>query len=239
MKVSLFVTCICDMFTPKVGQHTVEILEKVGCKVDFPEAQICCGQPAYNSGYVKESKRAMQQLIRAFEKSEYVVGPSGSCIGMLKQYPDIFKGDPKWEEEAIALANKSYEISEFLVDVLKVIDVGSNFKGRVTYHRSCHMSRILGVKDAPIKLLKNIAGVELVELPQAEDCCGFGGTFSVKYDSISAEMVKAKTKHIASTKVDYLIGSDLACLMNIGGRLRREGQEIEVLHITEVLNASS
>lgn len=237
MKVSLFITCLCDMFAPEVGKHTVEILEKVGCEVDFPKAQICCGQPAYNSGYLNESKRAMKQLMKAFKHAEYVVGPSGSCVGMIKQYPDIFKGDPKWEKEAIALANRSYDISEFLVNVMQITDLGSNFKGRITYHTGCHMSRILGVKEAPLKLLQNIEGVELVVLPQAEDCCGFGGTFAVKYAPISAEMVKAKTKHITSTGVDYLVGSDLACLMNIGGRLRREGHQIEVCHITEVLNA--
>src|SRR5690625_1602352 len=172
MKVSLFITCICDMFAPEVGKHTVELLEKVGCEVDFPKSQICCGQPAYNSGYLTESKPAMKQLMCAFKHSEYVVGPSGSCIGMIKQYPDIFKGDPEWEQEAIFLANKSYEISQFLVDVMKVTDLGSTFEGRMTYHTGCHMSRILGVKDAPIKLLQQIKGVELVDLPQAEDCCG-------------------------------------------------------------------
>lgn len=236
MNVSLFITCMCDIISPDVGKDTVEILEKVGCTVDFPEAQTCCGQPAYNSGYLTDSKKAMKQMMTAFKDSEYVVGPSGSCVGMLKQYPAIFKGDPVWEAEAIKLANKSYEITQFLVNVLGVIDLESTFEGRVTYHTSCHMTRILGEKDAPITLLENVKGVELVELPMKEDCCGFGGTFAVTQSTISGEMVREKAKHVASTNVDYLVGADMACLMNIGGRLTREGHNVEVKHITEILN---
>lgn len=236
MKVSLFITCMCDILSSDVGKDTVELLEKVGCVVDFPEAQTCCGQPAYNSGYVTESKQAMKQLMKAFKQSEYVVGPSGSCVGMIKQYPSIFAGDSVWEEEAIELANKSYEITQFLVDVMNVVDLGSTFKGKVTYHSSCHMSRILGVKEAPITLLENVKGVELVELPHAEDCCGFGGTFAIKQATISGEMVKEKAKHIIETEADYLVGGDMACLMNIGGRLQREGSNIKVQHITHILN---
>lgn len=236
MRVSLFITCMCDMLSPDVGKDTVELLEKVGCVVDFPEAQTCCGQPAYNSGYLTNSKQAMKQMMKAFKQAEYVVGPSGSCVGMMKQYPSIFAGDPMWEKEAIELANKSYEITQFLVDVMNVVDLGSTFEGRVTYHPSCHMSRILGVKEAPIKLLENVAGVELVDLPLAEDCCGFGGTFAVQQAEISGEMVKEKTKHITATKADYLVGGDMACLMNIGGRLKREGNNIKVQHITHILN---
>lgn len=237
MKVSLFITCMCDILASDVGKDTVEILEKVGCEVDFPEAQTCCGQPAFNSGYLKESKQAMKQMIRAFDKSKYVVGPSGSCVGMLKEYPKIFAGDAEWEGRAKELAEKTYEITQFLVDVLNVVDVGSTFSGRVTYHPSCHMTRILGVREAPRKLLENIAGVELIELPLAEDCCGFGGTFAVKNSVISTEMVKEKAKFVEETKVDYLVGGDMACLMNIGGRMTREGKQVKVMHIVEMLNA--
>ena len=187
MRVSIFITCLCDIFSPHVGKHTVEILERFGCEVDFPELQTCCGQPAYNSGFFKKSKEAMKQMMRAFKDSEYVVGPSGSCVGMLKEYPNLFKGDPEWEEEARKLADKSYELTQFLVDVLKIVDVGSTFKGKVTYHPSCHMTRLLGVNEAPITLLKHIDGVELIELPVKEDCCGFGGTFAVKNAAISAK----------------------------------------------------
>jgi L-lactate dehydrogenase complex protein LldE len=236
MKVSLFITCVSDMIFANVGKNTVEILERLGCEVDFPTAQTCCGQPAYNSGYLQEAKQAMKQIMMAFQDSEYVVGPSGSCVGMLKEYPAIFKGDPEWEQMAVELANKSYEITQFLVEVLGVIDVGSTFKGRVTYHPSCHMTRILGVKDAPQILLKNVKGVELIELPVKEDCCGFGGTFSVKNSEISQEMVKEKSKHVSETNADYLVGADMGCLMNISGRMRREGKNVKVIHITEILN---
>ncbi|HLR68123.1 (Fe-S)-binding protein [Virgibacillus alimentarius] len=236
MKVSLFITCMCDMLRSDVGKHTVEILERVGCEVDFPEAQTCCGQPAFNSGYLQESKEAMKQMMRAFKDSEYVVGPSGSCVGMLREYPKVFKGDVEWEEPAKELAAKSYEITQFLVDVLGIEDVGATFRGKVTYHPSCHMTRILGVKEAPQKLLRHVKGIDLVELPLAEDCCGFGGTFAVKNSVISAEMVKEKAQHVAKTRAEYLIGGDMACLMNIGGRMKREGKNIKIVHITEVLN---
>lgn len=236
MKVSLFVTCMCDIFSSNVGKDTVELLEKVGCEVDFPEQQTCCGQPAYNSGYLKDSKAAMKQMMKSFKGSEYVVGPSGSCVGMLREYPQIFKGDPLWEKEAEALAAKTYELTQFLVDVLGVTDVGSNFKGKVTYHPSCHMTRILGVKEAPTILLKNVKGLELIELPIKEDCCGFGGTFAVKNPVISGEMAKEKSRHVSETGAEYLVGGDMACLMNIGGMMRREGKDIKIVHISEILN---
>ncbi|GGC83314.1 lactate utilization protein A [Thalassobacillus devorans] len=236
MKVSLFITCLCDIMSSDVGKDTVEILEKVGCEVDFPELQTCCGQPAYNSGYLKESKESMKQMMRAFKDSEYVVGPSGSCVAMLHEYPHIFKGDPEWEEAANDLAGKSYELTQFLVDVMGVTDIGSKFKGTVTYHPSCHMTRLLGVKDAPMTLLENVKGLEFVELPVKEDCCGFGGTFAVKNPVISEQMVQEKTEHVTETGAEYLVGGDMGCLMNIGGRLTRNGQPVKVLHITNILN---
>ncbi|MBM7676521.1 (Fe-S)-binding protein [Gracilibacillus alcaliphilus] len=236
MKVSLFITCISDIVFSEVGKDSVELLERLGCEVDFPEGQTCCGQPAYNSGYVQEAKKAMKQMIRAFKDSEYVVGPSGSCVGMLREYPHIFKGDPEWEKEAIALAEKSYEITQFIVDVLGVTDVGSTFKGKVTYHPSCHMTRVLGVKEAPQTLLEHVEGIEYVELPVKEDCCGFGGTFAIKNAVISQEMVKEKSQHVSETGAEYLVGGDMGCLMNIGGRMRREGKDVEVVHITKILN---
>ncbi|MFG6114742.1 (Fe-S)-binding protein [Halobacillus sp. MO56] len=236
MKVSLFITCLCDIMSSDVGKDTVEVLEKVGCEVDFPELQTCCGQPAYNSGYLKESKESMKQMMRAFKDSEYVVGPSGSCVAMLHEYPHIFKGDTEWEEAANDLAGKSYELTQFLVDVMGITDVGSKFQGRVTYHPSCHMTRLLGVKDAPMTLLENVKGLELVELPVKEDCCGFGGTFSVKNPVISEQMVEEKTEHVTETGAEYLVGGDMGCLMNIGGRLTRNGKPVKVLHIANILN---
>ncbi|MBM4761018.1 (Fe-S)-binding protein [Bacillus sp. B15-48] len=238
MKVSLFSTCLSDLIFANVAKDTLELLERFGCEVDYPMEQTCCGQPAYNSGYLKEAKESMKQMIRAFRNSEYVVGPSGSCVGMLKEYPKIFAGDPEWEQPAKDFAAKSYEITQFLVDVLGVTDVGSTFKGKVTYHPSCHMTRILGVKDQPMILLENVKEVELVDLPVAEDCCGFGGTFSVKNSVISGEMVKEKSKHVSETGAEYLVGADMGCLMNIAGRMRKEGKNVKVVHITEILNTN-
>jgi L-lactate dehydrogenase complex protein LldE len=237
MKVSLFVTCLVDMFQSGVGKATVELLERLGCEIDFPETQVCCGQPAYNSGYVKESKEAMKNMIKAFEHSDYVVTPSGSCGTMFKEYPHIFKGDPIWESKAQTLADKTYELTQFIVDVLKVEDVGAKLEGKATYHTSCHMTRLLGVKDAPFKLLSHVKGLDVEMLPNAHNCCGFGGTFSVKMGQISEQMVDEKVECAVDTGADYLIGADCGCLMNIGGRIERKGKPIKVMHIAEVLNS--
>lgn len=236
MKVSLFITCLADVFYPKVGMDAVEVLERAGCEVDFPEEQTCCGQPAYSTGYLEDGKAAMKQMMTAFANSEYVVTPSGSCAYMFKEYPEFFKGDQEWEEKAKSLADKTYEFSQFLVEVLKMEDVGAAFGGRATYHKSCHMTRLLGVKDAPFILLKNVEGLELEPLPRSQDCCGFGGTFSVKMGDISSAMVDEKVKHIKETGADVLIGGDCGCLMNIGGRIEREGLPVRVMHLAEVLN---
>ncbi|MBS4220428.1 (Fe-S)-binding protein [Bacillus sp. FJAT-49711] len=236
MKVSLFATCLVDMFHSHVGKAAVEVLERLGCEVDFPESQVCCGQPAYNSGYVKNSKEAMKRMMDAFVDSEYVVGLSGSCAYMFHEYENIFKGDPIWEPKAKALKQKTYELTEFIVDVLKVEDVGASFNGHVTYHTSCHMTRLLGVTEAPMKLLKNVKGLEFTELPGKHLCCGFGGTFSVKMSQISEQMVDEKVQHVEETEAEYLIGADCGCLMNIGGRIDRVGKPVKVLHIAEVLN---
>ncbi|UOE56905.1 (Fe-S)-binding protein [Bacillus sp. CMF12] len=236
MKVSLFATCLVDMFQGNAGKAAVELLERLGCEIDFPESQVCCGQPAYNSGYVKESKEAMKRMITAFEHAEYVVSPSGSCAYMFHEYPHVFKGDSVWELRAKKLAEKTYELTQFIVEVLNVDDVGAKLKGKATYHTSCHMTRLLGVKEAPVKLLKNVKGLEFEELPGKEQCCGFGGTFSVKMAQISEQMVDEKVGHIEETEAEILIGADAGCLMNIGGRIGRQGKPIRVMHIAEVLN---
>ncbi|WP_370222107.1 (Fe-S)-binding protein [Cytobacillus sp.] len=236
MKVSLFATCLVDMFQGNAGKAAVELLERLGCEIDFPESQVCCGQPAYNSGYVKESKEAMKRMITAFEHAEYVVSPSGSCAYMFHEYPYVFKGDSVWEPRAKKLAEKTYELTQFIVEVLNVDDVGAKLKGKATYHTSCHMTRLLGVKEAPMKLLKNVKGLEFEELPGKEQCCGFGGTFSVKMAQISEQMVDEKVGHIEETEAEILIGADAGCLMNIGGRIGRQGKPIRVMHIAEVLN---
>ena len=237
MKVTLFATCIVDMFKSNVGKATVELLERLGCEIDFPESQVCCGQPSYNSGYVKETKEAMKRMIDTFNDAEYIVSPSGSCITMFHEYQHIFKGDPVWEPKAKKLAEKSFELTQFIVDVLKIEDVGARFEGNVTYHTSCHMTRLLGVKKAPMILLSNVKGLKFTELPGKEQCCGFGGTFAVKMAQISEQMVDEKVRHVEETGAEYLIGADAACLMNIGGRIDRVGKPIKVMHIAEVLNS--
>lgn len=237
MKATLFATCLVDMFQSNVGKATVELLERLGCEIDFPESQICCGQPSYNSGYVKESMDAMKRMINTFSEAEYIVCPSGSCAYMFKEYPHIFKGDPVWEPKAKKIADKTYELTQFIVDVLKIEDVGARLEGKATFHTSCHMTRLLGVKDSPMKLLKNVKGLEFVELPGKENCCGFGGTFSVKVMQISEQMVDEKVQHVEETEADYLIGADAGCLMNIGGRIERKRKPIKVMHIAEVLNS--
>ncbi len=236
MKVTLFVTCLVDMFHSQVGKAAVELLERLGCEVDFPESQVCCGQPSFNSGYVSDSKEAMKRMITTFEDAEYVVGLSGSCAYMFHEYQHVFKGDPVWEPKAKNLAEKTYELTQFIVEVLKVEDVGAKLEGTATYHTSCHMTRLLGVKEAPMKLLQKVEGLEFTELPGKQNCCGFGGTFSVKMMEISEQMVDEKVQHVCETEADYLIGADCGCLMNIGGRIDRVGKPVKVMHIAEVLN---
>lgn len=237
VKVTLFITCIVDMFQADVGKATVEVLERLGCDIEFPMGQVCCGQPAYNSGYVEDSKDAMKKMIATFENAEVVVTPSGSCATMFKEYQYIFHDDPVWHPRAERLAAKTYELTEFIVDVLKVKNVGAKLNGVATYHPSCHMTRLLGVKDAPMTLLQNVEGLQFVPLPNAHNCCGFGGTFSVKMGNISEQMVDEKVDSAEQTKADFLIGADGGCLMNIGGRIERREKPIRVMHIAEVLNS--
>ncbi|WP_059106046.1 (Fe-S)-binding protein [Shouchella shacheensis] len=237
MNVSLFVTCLGDVFYAKTGKDVVEVLERLGCNVDFPAAQTCCGQPAFNSGYHEDAKKAAKQMIGAFRDSAYVVTPSGSCAAMVKEYEHLFQGEPEWQEEAKALGEKTYEFSQFIVHVLKVEDVGAKLPRRATYHTSCHMTRLLRETEAPFKLLANVEGLDLVDLPFRHDCCGFGGTFAVKMNTISEQMVSEKVDHIEETEAEVLIGADCGCLMNIGGRLTREGKPVNVMHLAEVLNS--
>lgn len=236
MRVSLFITCLVDNFFPNAGEAMVRILDKYGVEVAFPKNQTCCGQPAFNSGYVDEAREVAKTLLDAFEDAEYVVSPSGSCTGMIHHYyPTLFKDSPELLYKANKLANKTYEFSQFLVNVLGVTDVGARFPYRVTYHPSCHGARLLGVKDEPQQLLANIADIEFVQLEYANDCCGFGGTFAVKMSDISSAMVTEKAEHVLETKAGVLIGTDMGCLMNIGGRLRYEGSQVRVMHLAEVL----
>ncbi|WP_216829100.1 (Fe-S)-binding protein [Alkalihalobacterium elongatum] len=237
MKVSLFITCLADVFYPGVGKDTVEILERLNCEVVFPDNQTCCGQPAYNSGYHKEAKDVAKHMIETFAASDYVVSPSGSCVSMIHEYPHLFKDEETLKAKADALVAKTFELTQFIVDVLKIEDVGASLPTKATYHTSCHMTRLLGVKDAPMKLLENVEGLEFASLPNKETCCGFGGTFSVKMVPISEQMVNEKIEHIEETEAEVLIGADCGCLMNIGGRIERQGKPIKVMHIAQVLNS--
>ncbi|MDC3418049.1 (Fe-S)-binding protein [Aquibacillus salsiterrae] len=237
MKVSLFITCLGDVFYVNAGKATVELLERFGCEVDFPDAQTCCGQPAYNSGYRESTKKAAKHMIQTFEHAEYVVSPSGSCAYMFHEYEELFQDDPVWQQKAKELKGKTYELTQFLLDVLKIEDTGSEFHGKATYHTSCHMTRLLDVREAPLKLLSNVKGLEMIDLPYREACCGFGGTFSVKMPTISQQMVDEKVNHIEETEAEFLIGADGGCLMNIGGRINREKKPIKVMHIAEILNS--
>ncbi|BBH18922.1 Fe-S oxidoreductase [Paenibacillus baekrokdamisoli] len=235
MKVSLFITCLSDALYPRVGEAMVRLLAKYGITLEFPTVQTCCGQPAFNSGYWKEARETATTILEAFEDCDFVISPSGSCTGMIHHYPKLFENDPVMLDKAIQLQSKSYEFSQFLVQVLGVTDVGATFPHKVTYHPSCHGSRLLGVKDEPIALMNSVRGMELVPLPFANDCCGFGGTFAVKMADISGAMVTEKTDHVLETEAEVLVGLDMACLMNIAGNLRYRDQPVRVMHLAELL----
>jgi len=236
MKVSLFITCIADQMYPEVGESVVRLLHRLGCEVEFPEGQTCCGQPAFNSGYRDEAREVARQWIRAFEGSEYIVAPSGSCAGMIRHYyPQLFEDEPEWKEKAERLSARTYELSQFLVHVLGVEATGARFAAKATFHPSCHAMRLLGVRGEPERLLAGVEGLEMIELKCKEDCCGFGGTFAVKMSEMSEAMVSEKARNVAETGAEVLIGTDLGCLMNIEGRLKKEGKTVRVMHLAEVL----
>lgn len=235
MKVSLFITCLSDAIYPRVGEAMVRLLARCGVRLEFPAVQTCCGQPAFNSGYWEESREAARTILKAFEDSDFVISPSGSCTGMIHHYPKLFENDPVMLEKARELQAKSYEFTQFLVQVLGVTDVGATFPHKVTYHPSCHGSRLLGVKDEPMALMRNVKGLEFVPLPYAEDCCGFGGTFAVKMADISGAMVTEKADHVKETEAEVLVGLDMACLMNIAGNLKYRNEPVRVMHLAELL----
>ncbi|TVY02234.1 (Fe-S)-binding protein [Cohnella terricola] len=235
MKVSLFITCLSDAIYPRVGEAMVRLLARYGVTLEFPTVQTCCGQPAFNSGYWKEARATAKTIIDAFEDSDFVISPSGSCTGMIHHYPKLFEDDPAMLERALALQSKSFEFTQFLVNVLGVTDVGASFPHKVTYHPSCHGSRLLGVKEEPMALMSKVKGLEFVPLPHAEDCCGFGGTFAVKMSDISGAMVTEKSDHVKETEAEVLVGLDMACLMNIGGNLRYRNEPVRVMHLAELL----
>jgi L-lactate dehydrogenase complex protein LldE len=235
-RVGLFVTCLVDVFRPSVGFSAVKLLEAAGCEVIVPAAQTCCGQPAHNSGDKATTKAIALATIAAFDGLDYIVAPSGSCAGMLKaHYPKLMAGDADAEARARAFAARVHELVSFLADVRGMTVAPGTYKGRVTYHDSCSGLRELGIKAQPRALLASIPGVELVEMADSEICCGFGGTFSVKYPDISNAMVEKKTAATAGAKPDVLLAGDLGCLMNMAGKLKRQGSTVGVRHVAEVL----
>jgi L-lactate dehydrogenase complex protein LldE len=234
-RVGLFVTCLVDLFRPSVGWAAVKLLEDTGCRVEVP-SQTCCGQPAYNSGDRCLAKDLALQVIEAFSSYDHVVAPSGSCAGMLaKHYPALFADDPALAGKANAFAAKVYELSQFLVDITKITGVDATFARQVTLHDSCSGLRELGIADQPRKLLKSVRGLDLVELAESERCCGFGGTFAVKYGEISTAIVDEKIANVEASGAPVLLAGDLGCLLHMAGRLARQGSTIEVRHFAEVL----
>jgi L-lactate dehydrogenase complex protein LldE len=235
-RVALFVTCLVDLFRPSVGFAAIKLLEEAGCSVEVPPLQVCCGQPAYNTGDRATTRAIARQVIDAFDGYEAVVAPSGSCGGMLAHhYPGLFGDDEAMRMRAQDLASRSHELVSFLVDVLGVTKVAAHYDGTVTYHDSCSGLRELGIKAQPRQLLASVDGLSLREMKTPEVCCGFGGTFCVKYPEISNAMVTEKTSDIAGTGAATLLAGDLGCLMNMAGKLQREGRRVATRHVAEVL----
>ena len=233
---ALFVTCLVDLIRPSIGFAAAKLLEDSGCHVFAPAGQTCCGQPAYNSGDKNTAADLAHQTIAALDGFDYVVAPSGSCAGMLKiHYPELLANDPAWKDRATKLAARTYELVSFLTDVRGVSRVSAQLAARVTYHDSCSGLRELAIKEQPRKLLASVEGLELVEMADCEICCGFGGTFSIKFPEISNAMVEKKCANIVEANTDLILAGDLGCLMNMAGKLRRQGRTVEVRHVAEVL----
>jgi L-lactate dehydrogenase complex protein LldE len=237
MRVGLFVTCLVDLMRPSIGFAALKLLEDAGCEVVVPATQTCCGQPGWNSGDRKAARDLAEKLMAEFEDCPYVVVPSGSCAGMIRaHFPEVFAGDAEGVARARRLAARTYELTEFLAKVAHRPRVSSRFDGAVTYHDSCAGLRELGVKAEPRKLLAKVEGLNLVEMQECETCCGFGGTFSIKFGDISAEMAERKCAHIAASGAQAVVLGDLGCMLNIEGRLRKRGDgKTRVLHVAEVL----
>jgi L-lactate dehydrogenase complex protein LldE len=236
--VQLFITCIIDTLYPETGEAVVSILEKAGMTVSFPPGQTCCGQPAFNAGLPKQARRMAIQTLRAFDGFPGpVVVPSGSCAAMIRRhYAELFEGDSKWYPRALALAERTYEFSEFLVDVLGVTDLGARFSGRLTYHSSCHLLRGLGVDKQPRALLAAVRNAELVELPDTADCCGFGGVFSVEHPEISSAMLDRKISNLEATGASIVVACDAGCVTHINGGLHRQQKSQRAVHIADLLD---
>jgi L-lactate dehydrogenase complex protein LldE len=234
-RVALFIPCFVDQLLPQVALDTVTVLKRIGCEVNFPEDQTCCGQPAFNSGYWDEARPCAERFLRVFKDAEYVVCPSGSCTTMVRIfYPELLASSPR-RGEAEALARRVFELSEFLVKVAGVSDVGASFPHSVTYHASCHGLRELKLRDEPLQLLRKVAGLKLVDLLRSDECCGFGGTFATKFESISAAMGIAKAESVAATGAEFVTAIDPSCLMHVQGILGKRGDRAKTIHLASIL----
>ena len=235
-RVTLFIQCLIDNVYPKVGDAMVRVFEHLGIALDCPSDQTCCGQPAFNSGYHRAARKAARHFIDTFQDAEIIVCPSGSCTDMVRHhYPTLFQDDPAWRVRAQQVAERTFEFSQYLVDVLGITELGAFFNGTVTYHDSCHLLRNLGVADQPRKLIGGVGGARFVEMKDADRCCGFGGTFAVKYPEISVGMLEDKVAAILDTGADAVVGCDMSCLMHIQGMLSRRHLPVRTMHIAELL----
>jgi L-lactate dehydrogenase complex protein LldE len=236
--IQLFITCLIDSFYPQTGEAVVDILQLLGVDVEFPRDQTCCGQPNFNAGLRSEARPVAEHTLRVFEKtSGDIVTPSGSCAHMLKHgYPELFQDDPIWLPRAQAMAERVYEFTEYLVDKLGVTELGAHWDGLLTYHPSCHTLRGMTIDRQPRTLLANVRGAQIVELPHADECCGFGGIFSMEHPELSGEWLKRKISNLETTHSSTLVVTDAGCLMHIAGGLHRQRKKQRVLHIAEVLN---
>jgi L-lactate dehydrogenase complex protein LldE len=237
MRVGLFVTCLVDLMRPRIGFAALKLLEAAGCDVVVPRSQTCCGQPGYNSGDRESALALARKVLAEFEACDYVVAPSGSCAGMIRtHYPELFSNEPAAEERVRRLCQRTYELTDFLVNVTHVQGVPGAFQGTVTYHDACSGLRELGVKAQPRALLARVPGLTLKEMEECETCCGFGGTFAIKFGDISSHIAERKCANIAASAADAVVLGDLGCMLNIEGRLRRRGDlKTRVLHVAEVL----
>lgn len=235
MKVQLFIPCFVDQLYPNVGMNTVKILEKVGCEVIYNPNQTCCGQPAYNSGFEKEACKVSEKFLQDFEGVDYIVAPSGSCVGYVRNtIPELFEHHTE-KQKSISTAKRIFELSEFLVDVLKIEDLGATFETTATYHDACGALRECGIKSSPRKLLENVKGLNLVEMAECETCCGFGGTFAIKYEPISIGMAQTKIASAQKVEAECIISTDISCLMHLEGYIKNQKAGIDTLHLADVL----
>jgi L-lactate dehydrogenase complex protein LldE len=236
-RVSLFVTCLVDQLRPEVGLATARVLERAGCEVEFDARQTCCAQPAFNSGFRTEARSVARHFVEVFERADAIVVPSGSCTSMVHHLPELFEDEPEWHARAERVAAKTHELAAYLVRELGATDLGARFAGRVAWHDACHGLRELGLRAEPRQLLGHVRGLELVEMKGAESCCGFGGTFSVKFPELSTAILDHKLAALAEARVDALASLDASCLMQIAGRLARTGSSVRTLHLAEILAA--